>query len=231
MKVLGLIPARGGSQTVKRKNMVELGGVPLIEWTIRTALSSSIPRVIVSTDDHEIATFSESRGCEVPFIRPRELATNSALAIDVVNHALDAIDEEFDAVMLLQPTTPFRLTEDIEESLRIIGEASSVISVSAVEGSHPARMKYIEHGFLIDPPFAEPIENMPRQELRKVFIRNGAIYLTRTSFLRQRTFKGPNSRALIMPEDRSVNIDSEFDLTVARAIVKSGIFRKSHRLD
>ena len=218
MKVLGLIPARGGSQTVKRKNMVDLGGIPLIEWTIRTALASSISKLIVSTDDLEIAEFSQSKGCEVPFIRPSELATDSALAIDVVNHALDVINEDFDAVMLLQPTTPFRTPEDIEQSLKIIGDASSVISVSAVEGPHPARMKYIESGLLIDPPFAEEIENMPRQQLRKVFIRNGAIYLTKVPCLRQGSFKGPKSRALIMPEERSVNIDSQFDLRIARAI-------------
>ena len=218
MKVLGLIPARGGSQTIKRKNMIDLGGVPLIEWTIKTALDASLSRVIVSTDDKEIADFSEKIGCEVPFIRPSALATSSALAIDVINHALDVLDEEFDAVMMLQPTTPFRTKVDIEQSIQIIGDASSVISVVAVDGAHPARMKYIEEGLLIDPPFAERIENMPRQELRRVFIRNGAIYLTKVPYLREKTFKGPKSMALIMPPEISVNIDSEFDLRVARAI-------------
>ncbi|MEY3396800.1 MAG: hypothetical protein RLZZ534_762 [Actinomycetota bacterium] len=218
MKVLGLIPARGGSQTIKRKNMIDLGGVPLIEWTIKTALNTSLSRVIVSTDDKEIADFSEKIGCEVPFIRPSALATSSALAIDVINHALDVLGEEFDAVMMLQPTTPFRTKEDIEQSIQIIGDASSVISVVAVDGAHPARMKYIEEGLLIDPPFAERIENMPRQELRRVFIRNGAIYLTKVPYLRKNTFKGAKSMALIMPPERSVNIDSEFDLRVARAI-------------
>ena len=120
--------------------------------------------------------------------------------------------------MMLQPTTPFRTKEDIEQSIQIIGDASSVISVVAVDGAHPARMKYIEEGLLIDPPFAERIENMPRQELRRVFIRNGAIYLTKVPYLREKTFKGPKSMALIMPPERSVNIDSEFDLRVARAI-------------
>lgn len=224
MKVLGLIPARGGSQTIKRKNMIDLGGVPLIEWTIKTALNTSLSRVIVSTDDKEIADFSQKIGCEVPFIRPSALATGSALAIDVINHALDELDEKFDAVMMLQPTTPFRTKEDIEQSIQLIGDASSVISVAAVDGAHPARMKYIEDGVLIDPPFAEIIENMPRQELRRVFIRNGAIYLTKVPYLRKMSFKGPKSMALIMPPERSVNIDSEFDLLVARAIFAS----KSH---
>ena len=93
MKVLGLIPARGGSQTIKRKNMIDLGGAPLIEWTIRAALNTSLTRIIVSTDDTEIADFSRKIGCEVPFLRPGTLATGSALAIDVINHALDALDE------------------------------------------------------------------------------------------------------------------------------------------
>ncbi len=221
MKVLGLIPARGGSQAIKRKNMVDLGGIPLIEWTIRTALGTSLSRIIVSTDDQEIAEFSQNVGCEVPFIRPNELATGSALAIDVVNHALDFVGEEFDAVMMLQPTTPFRNKEDIENAIKIIGDSSSVISVVSVEGAHPARMKYIEEGILIDPLFAEKVENMPRQELREVFIRNGAIYLTKVPFLRKMTFKGTESLALVMPPERSINIDSEFDLKVARAIFSS----------
>ena len=102
-------------------------------------------------------------------------------------------------------------------------DGSSVISVVPVDGTHPARMKFIENGFLVDPPFVEEVENMPRQNLRPMYIRNGAIYLTTVGDLKSRTFKGSKSRALIMPRSRSLNIDSEFDLLVARALMSGGL--------
>ena len=223
MRVLGLIPARGGSKTIPRKNLVDLGGVPLIQWTIQAALGSNLERVVVSTDDDEIAEISKSLGAEVPFKRPAELSSDQTLSIDVVLHALDVLEEDFDAVMMLQPTSPFRTSIDIEGAIKIIDGASSVISVVPVEGTHPARMKFVEDGVLIDPPFAETIENMPRQELRPMYIRNGAIYLTRISDLRHRTFKGALSRALIMPKERSINIDTGFDLALARVALSNGM--------
>ncbi len=223
MRVLGLVPARGGSKSIPRKNLVELGGVPLIQWTIQAALGSNLERVVVSTDDDEIAEISQNLGAEVPFKRPAELSSDQTLSIDVVLHALDVLEEDFDAVMMLQPTSPFRTSIDIESAIKIIDDASSVISVVPVEGTHPARMKFVEDGVLIDPPFAETIENMPRQDLRPMYIRNGAIYLTRIADLRHRTFKGALSRALIMPKERSINIDTSFDLALARAALSNGM--------
>ena len=223
MRVLGLMPARGGSKSIPRKNLVDLGGVPLIQWTIQAALGSNLERVVVSTDDDEIAEISKSLGAEVPFKRPAELSSDQTLSIDVVLHALDVLEEDFDAVMMLQPTSPFRTSIDIVGAIKIIDGASSVISVVPVEGTHPARMKFVEDGVLIDPPFAETIENMPRQELRPMYIRNGAIYLTRISDLRHRTFKGALSRALIMPKERSINIDTGFDLALARVALSNGM--------
>ena len=223
MRVLGLIPARGGSKSIPHKNLVDLGGVPLIQWTIQAALGSNLERVVVSTDDDEIAEISKSLGAEVPFKRPAELSSDQTLSIDVVLHALDVLEEDFDAVMMLQPTSPFRTSIDIVGAIKIIDGASSVISVVPVEGTHPARMKFVEDGVLIDPPFAETIENMPRQELRPMYIRNGAIYLTRISDLRHRTFKGALSRALIMPKERSINIDTGFDLALARVALSNGM--------
>ena len=157
MKVLGLIPARGGSKSIVNNNMVDLGGCPLIKWTIDAASKSTLSRVVVSTDDKEIADACRNFGVEVPFVRPDSLASDEAQSIDVVLHALDALDEQFDAVMLLQPTSPFRTHEDINMALTMNLDGSSVISVVPVDGTHPARMKFIENGFLVDPPFVEEV--------------------------------------------------------------------------
>ncbi len=224
MNVLGLIPARAGSKSIPKKNLVDLGGRPLIAWTIEAAMNSSLSRVIVSTDSNEIAAVCKSFGTEVPFMRPEEISKDDSLSIDVVIHALDTLKEEFDSVMLLQPTSPFRAVSDINNAVQLLAEADSVISVEAVEGMHPARMKFINtDGYLVDPVFAEEVENMPRQQLAPLYIRNGAIYLTKTDSIRQRTFKGTKSKALIMPSLRSTNIDTEFDLQIARALLAGGL--------
>ena len=195
----------------------------MIGWTIRAALESKLDLVMVSTDDTEISDVSKRFGAEVPFLRPKNLALDLSLTIDTVLHAIKNISGEFDAVMLLQPTSPFRLASDINDALNLLVDCSSVISVVPVEGNHPARMKYIESGFLKDPTFAESTENIPRQNLSPLFIRNGAIYLSTLNTLKSRSFKGPRSRPLIMPRERSLNIDSPFDLKLARAMLAAGL--------
>ena len=221
MRVLGVIPARGGSKGVPRKNIVPLAGKPLISWSIDAARGSRLARVLVSTDDQQIAEVARAAGAEVPFLRPPELATDSARAIPVLQHALGAMPDEgrdFDAVMMLQPTSPMRLSRDIDEAIAKLAadaQASSVISVVPVGEYHPARMKYLQDGVLIDPPFAEAYENQPRQELTPMFIRSGAIYLVRRSVLLGGSLKGPRCLAQVMPRNRSVNIDSPFDLELA----------------
>src|SRR5690606_7267798 len=123
-------------------------------------------------------------GANVPFRRPAELSGDSARSIPVAQHALKFMEEVnntvYDAIMLLQPTAPFRTVEDINRALDILEAtgADSVISVQDVEAFHPARMKYLDGDKLIDPPFCEAYENQGRQELRPMYIRNGAIYLT-----------------------------------------------------
>lgn len=222
--VLGVIPARGGSKAIPHKNLAPLGGRPLLAWTAEAALTSQLDRVVLSTDSEAIADAGRGLGLDVPFLRPAELATDSAASIDVVLHALDVLDPTgatYGAAMLLQPTTPLRTAGDIDAALDLLATtgADSVIGVVPVGGHHPARMKHVDDGRLIDPPFAETVENQPRQELEPLVIRNGAVYLTRTSVLRTRSFKGRDSRALVMPSERSVNIDEPLDLLVAEALV------------
>lgn len=221
MKTLGIIPARGGSKAIPRKNLVILGGKPLLRWTCEAATKSKLDRIIVSTDDKEIAKVAESSGVEVPFVRPPELSADSSLTIDVVIHAITQLGDTFDAVMVLQPTSPFRTTDDINKCISLLrdSEADSVISVVDVGGHHPARMKFLEGGLLIDPPYAESRENQPRQELQPMYIRNGAVYLTHVPVLMQGSFKGDSSIGYVMPAERSINIDIPFDVTVAEALL------------
>jgi CMP-N,N'-diacetyllegionaminic acid synthase len=223
MRVLAVIPARGGSKGVPGKNVRPLGGRPLIQHTIDAAAAARrLTDRIVSTDDERIAALARELGAEVPFLRPAELATDRAAAIPVLLHAVhfmeEARGERYDAVMMLQPTTPLRTAADIDaavERLEASG-ADSVISVVDVEGHHPARMKYLDGDRLVDPPFGEAYENQPRQELTPMYIRNGAIYLTRRDVLvERRSLKGGDCRALVMPVRRSVNIDSEDDFAFA----------------
>lgn len=227
MRILGLIPARGGSKGVPGKNKRLLGEQPLIVYTIEAAKTSILTKVIVSTDDISIAEIASASGVEVPFLRPAILASDSAKSLDVAKHALLTMEERdglYDALMLLQPTAPFRTADDINTSIRLLQcnpFADSVISVVDVEGFHPARMKYIENGILIDPPFAESYESQNRQDLTPMYLRNGAIYLTRRDILMANSFKGKVCLAHIMPVERSVNIDTLADFEYAQWILQS----------
>ena len=227
LKILGIIPARGGSKGIPSKNIKELDGMPLIAYTIKAALNSNLTHVIVSTDSQTIADIAISYGANVPFLRPDNLATDTASSMPVAIHGLLEMEKlfecQYDAVMLLQPTTPFRTTEDINNaiSLLIEKETDSVISVVDVGGTHPARMKYLKEGLLIDPPFCEEKENQNRQELEPMFIRNGAIYLSKRNVLLKGTYKGDSCAALIMPNNRSVNIDTIFDFEYAEWLKSS----------
>src|SRR5690606_18352000 len=176
----------------------------LIVYTIESALRSQLSKVIVSTDSEDIEKIALENGALVPFIRPAELASDKAASIPVAQHGLLKMEEldqtRYDAVMLLQPTAPLRDARDIDSCINKLTEsgADSVISVVDVNAYHPARMKYLEGDRLIDPPFCESYENQNRQELKPMYIRNGAIYLTRRDVLLEGSYKGRDCRAYIM---------------------------------
>lgn len=225
LRILGLITARGGSKEIPNKNIVELNSKPLISYTIETAKQSKLlDRCIVSTDSHKIMDVCREWGADIPFVRPAELAEDTTPTLPVVLHALDNLPESYDAVMLLQPTNPLRSVEDIDNAIHLLAlnnDCDSVISVVQVGDNHPARMKQIKNGLLIDPPFAEEMEGQRRQDLPAYYLRSGAIYLTRTNVIKdQRSLKGKRSLALVVPDERSVNIDGYLDLLLAEAILK-----------
>lgn len=229
MNILAIIPARGGSKGVPRKNIKEMNGLPLIAHTIKTALEVKhlFHRIIVSTEDEEIAEISKKHGAEVPFLRPMEMATDKSPSIDLVKHAVLQIEEmddtKIDAVMLLQPTNPLRVKEDIINSIELLDEESdSVISVVRVVEHHPAYMKKINDNGHLESYCIEEIEGTRRQDFRPyAYKRDGAIYLSkRQSIIENNSLWGKNMKAYEIPEERGVGIDSRLDWMLVETLLK-----------
>jgi len=224
--VLFLIPARGGSKGFPGKNLARLGGIPLVGRVTRIACRAASVlgpgcRVVCSTDDPAIAEAARTWGAEVPFLRPAELATDGARTMDVVFHALDVLESTFNAIALLQPTSPLTEAEDILGAIRLHLETGvPVISVCAVE--HPVEWFYrmAEDGRLV-PVF--PADNAHQRQAAGVAYRpNGAVYVASPDTLRQAgSFLTGSTRGFVMPADRSVDVDAAVDLTVARAILEA----------
>lgn len=226
-KILGVIPARGGSKGIKNKNLHNLNGKPLISYTIEAAKKSKlITDFIVSTDCLEIKRVSESYGANVPFIRPKHLSDDKALAVPTIQHAVSFCEtfnkSKYDYIVMLQPTAPLRTYEDIDNSLfKLINEGGDgIISIVDVDNYHPVKMKTIKNDRLFD--FIDSgLENPPRQSLPPIFIVNGAVYATkRDVFMTNNTFKGKICLPYIMPKNSSINIDSVEDFVVAEYFLK-----------
>jgi len=230
-KFLAVIPARSGSKSIKNKNIVKINGNPLINYTIKAALKSKyLTDVVVSTDSLKIAKIALKAGAKVPFIRPKNISGDKALSIHVVLHALKQMEkitkEKYDYVVLLQPTSPLRSINDINLSLKklIKSKANSLISVTNVGGNHPNRMKKIVKNKLINYANLNFEDMRPRQNLPKVYIRNGSIYASkRNLILKDKVFAKTKSLAYVMPNERSINIDNKIDLYLAKLFLKRKI--------
>jgi CMP-N,N'-diacetyllegionaminic acid synthase len=235
MQVLGIVTARGGSKGIPRKNIAPLVGKPLLAYTAESALSATrLTRVILSTEDEEIARIGRQCGLDVPFLRPLKLAGDDTPTIPVLQDSvrrLEAHGERYDAILTLQPTNPLRLPEDIDGSIEQLEEsgADSVISFVDVGEKHPARMKFVSPDARVtDPPFAEAFEGQRRQELPKLYLREGSIYLTRRAVLMdQNSLKGRDCRAWIIPPERYCNVDTPFDLFIAEQMLKYRVWEKT----
>ena len=225
--VLAIIPARGGSKGVPRKNIRNLGGLPLIAWTIAAAKGAAcIGRIIVSTDDHEIAAVARKYGAEVPVMRPGELAQDDTGDLPVCQHILEHLRAEGhapDIVAWLRPTAPLRLPADIDGAVRTLLEtgADSVRSVSASK-AHPYWMKTMEAGHLRSfVPDKNDSTHPNRQSLPEVFALNGAVDIVRAEFvLNRNTMWGDRVGAYIMPSQHSVDIDTLEDFAIAEALLR-----------
>lgn len=218
MKILGVIPARGGSKGVPRKNIKLLGGKPLIAYTIKEALKSKLTRVIVSTEDKEIADIAKTYGADIPFMRPAALALDGSSTIEVVLHIIDELskkNEFYDAICILQPTTPFRTASDIETCIMkfITSKSDSLISVREVPTHFNPHWVFVEDEnnlLKIATGEREIIKN--RQELPKAYCRDGTIYLTWTKvIIEQKSLYGSRVSYWINPNKNYVNIDALSD--------------------
>lgn len=214
LSVLGLVTARGGSKGLPGKNIRPVEGRPLIDFTITAARAARcVDRLVLSTDDDEIARVALGCGCEVPFRRPAHLSTDTAASIDVVLHALDQLPP-FDVVVLLQPTSPGRSADDIDAACARLAQsgAPSCVSVCLAEQS-PYWMYRLDGSDRLRPLLDESAGAQRRQDLPPVYVLNGAIYAARPNWLRQhRRFVGDGTVAHVMPAARSIDIDSLDDL-------------------
>lgn len=228
MKYVAIIPARGGSKGVPNKNIRLLAGKPLIAYAIETALTSNMfEDIIVSTDSDKIADVALAYGATVPFMRPDYLATDRSRTIDAVIYTLDRLRDEFkseyDATVLLQPTAPLRNSDDISKSISLFEESKmpSLVSIAKLEEPHPYKLKKIVNGMV--EPFLQGVNadsERPRQELPECYFLNGAIYITESTVVRKdRSFFGKETSYYIMPNERSVNIDTEIDFKLAEVLI------------
>ncbi|WP_046174416.1 acylneuraminate cytidylyltransferase family protein [Domibacillus indicus] len=220
-KILAIIPARGGSKGVPRKNIRELAGKPLIAWTIEAAKQSVyIDRCIISSDDEEIIEIARQYECEVPFVRPAALAQDDTPGIEPILHALSEL-AGYDIVMLLQPTSPLRTTEDIDRCIEtmIINEASVCVSVTEPDKS-PFWMYTTTDDNQMRPLIPQENPAVRRQDLSAVYVLNGAVYVAETDWLiKTKSFLTDETTAYLMPKQRSFDIDTDEDFLLCEFMI------------
>lgn len=217
-KILALIPARGGSKGIADKNICDLAGKPLIGWAIDAAKKSQyIDRLILSSDSEKIMTVAQELGCDVPFTRPSEFATDDAPGIAPVIHAAEQLPE-YEYLVLLQPTSPLRNTEDIDRSIETCIDTKALSCVSVQQAKPPSwYYKISDSGQLLNENKTDPT----REKREHLYRLNGAVYVVKISaLLEQRKMIFQNqTMAYAMPEERSVDIDTPFEMDLARTML------------
>lgn len=229
--VLAIIPARGGSKGVPRKNIRLLASKPLLAWSIEEAKKSKyIDRLILSSEDEEIIKVSKEFGCEAPFLRPKELASDITPSSDVILHAIEWLEinqnQKFDIFILLQPTSPFRNSDQIDialENFTSNPQTKCLVSVKVVE-ENPYWMKILDYNHYLKNMTLGKVTFTRRQELPKIYILNGAIYIMRPSdFKILKSFDVDFTIPLIMDKKTSIDIDDEEDFAFAEIVAIKGL--------
>jgi N-acylneuraminate cytidylyltransferase len=224
--VLAVIPARGGSKGVPRKNVRPLRGKPLIAWTIEAARHASlIDRLITTTEDPEILAVARQYGCETPFVRPRELAADDTPGMAPIRHALEQLPG-YDYVVVLQPTSPLRTASDIDDAIRTCHGAGADACVSMTCAEAPPQWMYVKKDGVFVEPFLQGAEaNVRRQEMPTVLVLNGAVYVARTPWIEAgHNFLDGKVAVHEMPPERSLDIDTEWDWRLLSHLVEDPAF-------
>ena len=222
--MIAIIPARGGSKGLPGKNIRPLNGKPLIAYAVEAALKAKhIDRVIVSTDDEEIAKVAVQYGAELPFMRPAELATDTAMAVDNYIYTIGRLEKEsgtaIDSFVVIQPTSPLRIAEDIDNAVELFESKDADSVVSYCKEDHPITWhKYLDEEGRFVNLFEVSLKN--RQDLRVSYYPNGAVYVFKTSIIRERKYFTDKSYAYVMPKSRSVDVDTIDDFEYAEFLLR-----------
>ena len=231
-KILAIIPARGGSKGVVRKNLRPLGGKPLLAWTAAAARGSEyLDRTILSSEDDEIIALAGELGLDVPFKRPEALARDDTPGIAPVLHALELLKtENYDYVVLLQPTSPLRQAADIDAAISRCIDGAAPACVSVCETPHPPWWMFgLDAKNRLVPVLDAAAIPARRQDAPRTYQLNGAVYVAQTAWLTRQDaagqpgFIGPETLASIMPYERSLDIDTETDLELAEILLRQSI--------
>lgn len=234
IKILGIIPARGGSKGIPHKNIAHLNGKPLIYYSIREAKKSKLlDAFIVSTDDPKIADVAKKYGADVPFLRPKKIAGDRSPDIEFLQHAVEWVEKNRDwhpeIVVFLQPTAPSRTANDIDEALKMMlkNKCDSVRTVADPSPHNPFKMwlftdkkRGLMKPLLLNAYYPKLGTDVPRQLLPEYFLQVGLVYATKTKFIKQGKVWGPKICGLIIPPERLVDIDAPKDLKHAARVLK-----------
>jgi N-acylneuraminate cytidylyltransferase len=217
---IGVIAARGGSKGLPRKNVLEAGGRPMVAWSVEACKQSRhLDHFLISTDDEAIAAVAREAGCSVPFIRPGSLAKDDSSIHDVVIHALDSCDADYDLVVLLQATSPLRTGADIDRGIETCVDRNAPAAVSMTpSGKTPYWHFFLDGDARLRRVIDSPCSSR-RQDLPPTHELNGAVYVARTDWYRQkRNFMAETTVGFVMPRERSIDVDTALDLLFVRAI-------------
>lgn len=225
LSVLALVPARRGSKGISGKNHRTVGGRSLLERAISCGLDAdTVDRVLLSSNDPEAVSVALAMGCDVPFVRPDGLATDTATSLDVMRHAVDVIDTRYDLVAVLQPTSPLRIAADVDGAVTLCVAKKAPACVSVTACSKPPQWTYqVNARQQLLPILADQDPGSRRQDLPPAFALNGAVYVVRTDWLMAGgDVLTPSTVAYEMPKERSVDVDDETDLAIAETLAGSG---------
>jgi CMP-N,N'-diacetyllegionaminic acid synthase len=226
LRVLGIVPARGGSKRLASKNLRLLGGKPLVAWAIEAAQAARrVERLIVSSDDSHVLEIAANYDPALPLRRPDELCTDTSPAIDYVRHALAMLEESdqhrFDAVAIIQPSSPFTTAADIDATIDLLETSGADSAVSVMEVSHdlhPLKFKTMQGDRLL-PYFEAEAGRMAAHELPRVYVRNCSVYASRRATLEAGQIIGDDCRGYVMPRERSLDINDSLDLSFAEFLL------------